>query len=235
MQTTAIQPATNHTKSATAEKSSLNHIHAWLSTNTKPHQAAAAAIHKLKNRFLNASIEQQLLSEWILLLKSQELENLYITSLKTSAINQMQHLSRRSSLHTSYYLPSPQQRPLYNNKNNNTAKFTSTVVDDDDDDARRCCRRRQKRCTDAADDLVPPIAATTLDHQLTDSAADSPACNCIMIEHTHTQKKSNPKENSVAISAHAWSYGLHTYINSSSPAWPMMITSSADHSDHGRL
>jgi hypothetical protein len=74
-------------------------------TNTKPHQAAAAtAIHKLKNRFLNASIELQLLSEWILLLKSQELENLCITSLKTSAINQIQHLSRRrSSLHTSYY------------------------------------------------------------------------------------------------------------------------------------
>ncbi len=105
MQTTAIQPATNHTKSAPAQKSSLTHIHAWISTNTKPHQAAAAAaaIHKLKNRFLNASIELQLLSEWILLLKSQELENLYITSWKTSAINQMQHLSRRSSLHTSYY------------------------------------------------------------------------------------------------------------------------------------
>lgn len=131
-------------------------------------------------------------------------------------------------------IPSPQQRPLYNNKNNNTAKFTSTVVDDDD--AGRCCRRRCcccciSRCTDAADDLVPPIAATTLDHQLPDSAADSPACNCIMIEHTHTQKKSNPKENSVAMSAHAWSYGLNI-INSSSPAWPMMITNSADHSDH---
>jgi hypothetical protein len=66
------------------------------SSNSNPQ--AEEQIPKCINRAV------QLLSEWILLLKSQELENLYITSLKTSAINQMQHLSRRrSSLHTSYY------------------------------------------------------------------------------------------------------------------------------------